>query len=396
MTLLELREKRAAAWDAAKKFLDEHETNGILPAEDATVYAKMEKDLDDLGAQIQRRERAEALDKELRQPEDKPLRPEIQDRKQRGGVRNSEEYKKVFNAYLRGRVTAFEVANILETAPDASGGYLCPDEYERTLLDTLREENIMRRLCHIIQTDSGERTIPVVSEHGEAAGVGEGDLIDEDDDAFDVVTLGAQKLATAMRVSVELLNDSVFNLDSYIAGEFSRRIGAKEEAAFLATGQGSGSAQPSALITDADAGVTAASATAITADEMLDLVYSLRAPYRRKASFIVHNSTVKLLRKLKRGAGDFLWQPSMQAGEPDSLLGYGLHISPYMPEATAGLVPVVFGDYKYYWIADRQGRHFQRLNELYAKNGQVGFLAWQRVDGKLLLAEAVKKLTMKA
>lgn len=393
MTLLELRDKRATAWDAAKKYLDEHENEGVLSAEHAAVYAKMEKDLDDLGAQIQRRERAEALDKEMRQPEDTPIRPDVKDKNHKG-ARNGEEYKKVFNAYLRGRVTAFEVANVLETAPDASGGYLCPDEYERTLLDALREEDIMRRLCTIIQTDSGERSIPVVAEHGVAAWYGEGDPIDDDDEVFDTVTLGAHKIATAMRVSVELLNDSIFNLDAYIASEFARRIGAKEEASFVATGTGDG--QPTALITTASAGVTAASATAIAADEIFDLVYSLKAPYRRKASFIVHNTTVKMLRKLKSGAGEYLWQPSMQAGEPDMLLGYPMNISPYMPEPTNGLVSVVFGDYSYYWIADRQGRHFQRLNELYAKNGQVGFLAWQRVDGKLILAEAVKKLTMNA
>lgn len=393
MTLLELRDKRATAWDAAKKYPDEHEKDGVLSAEDATVYAKMEKDLDDLGAQIQRRERAESLDKEMRQPEDTPIRPDVKDKNHKG-ARNGEEYKKVFNAYLRGRVSSLEVSNVLEIAPDSAGGYLCPDEFEKRLIDELREEDIMRRVGHIIQTDSGDRSIPVISEHGVAAWVAESDPIDDDDDAFDIVTLGAHKVATAMRVSIELLNDSVFDLDGYIAAEFSRRIGAAEEAAFLATGTGDD--QPTALIASADAGVTAASATVITADEILDLVYSLRAPYRRKAGFIVHNSTVKKIRKLKNGAGDYLWQPSMQAGEPDMLLGYPLYVSPYMPEATAGLVPVVYGDYSYYWIADRQGRHFQRLNELYAKNGQVGFLAWQRVDGKLILSEAVKKLTMNA
>ncbi|HML46168.1 MAG TPA: phage major capsid protein [Clostridia bacterium] len=399
MTILELRDKRAKAWAAAKAFLNDHGKNGVLSAEDAAAYAKLEKDIDDMG-EIQRLERAEALDKALDKPVDNRVPAEVPGgapgKGADKGPRASEEYVRVFDSYLRGRVSTFEVSNILQTAPDAAGGYLCPDEYERRLIDVLSEENIMRRLGYILPTDSGERAVPVVADHGDAAWLGEGEEINDDDDAFTVVTLGAHKVATSMRVSVELLNDSVFNLDTYIANEFGRRIGAAEESAFLSTGTGAANHQPRALITDASAGLTAASATAITADELLDLVYSLRAPYRRKASFILHNSTAKLMRKLKDNTGNYLWQPSLTAGQPDMLLGYGLHVSPYMPEATAGKVPVVFGDYSYYWIADRQGRRFQRLNELYAKNGQVGFLAWQRVDGKLILPEAVKKLTMKA
>lgn len=128
----------------------------------------------------------------------------------------------------------------------------------------------------------------------------------------------------------------------------------------------------------------------------MDLFYSLKSPYRKNATFIMNDSTVKAIRKLKDGNGNYIWQPSMTAGTPDTILNCPVLTSTYMPEVAAGNKTIAFGDFKYYWIADRQGRSFKRLNELYAVTGQVGFVATQRVDGKLILPEAVKYLQQKA
>jgi HK97 family phage major capsid protein len=218
----------------------------------------------------------------------------------------------------------------------------------------------------------------------------------ESGDTFTQVSIGAFKLATMIKVSEELLNDSVFDLGSYIAKEFGRRIGAKEEEAFFI---GDGEGKPTGIFNGtggADLGVTAAKATEITADELLDLFYSLKAPYRKKAVFVMNDATVKAIRKLKDGTGQYLWQPSITAGEPDTLLNRPVKTSAYIPTLEAAAKVIAFGDFGYYWIADRQGRAFQRLNELYAVTGQIGFKATQRVDGKLILAEAVKFLQMKA
>ena len=142
--------------------------------------------------------------------------------------------------------------------------------------------------------------------------------------------------------------------------------------------------------------MTAAAAAAFTADEIFDLFYSLKAPYRKSAVFLMNDSSVKALRKLKDGNGQYLWQPSLTAGTPDLLLGRPVYTSAFMPALAAGAKSVLFGDLSYYWVADRQGRSFRRLGELYAPTGQVGFLATQRVDGKLVLPEAVKVLQQKA
>ena len=135
---------------------------------------------------------------------------------------------------------------------------------------------------------------------------------------------------------------------------------------------------------------------AIASDDIVSLVYAHKSPYRRNASFLTHETTVAALRKLKDTNGQYLWQPSLVAGQPDRLFGYPIHTSPYVPTVAAGALTLGFGDYANYWIADRQGRAVQRLNELYAATGQVGFLASQRVDGKLVLTEAVKVLVQKS
>lgn len=198
-----------------------------------------------------------------------------------------------------------------------------------------------------------------------------------------------------IKVSEELLNDSVFNLESYIAKEFARRIGAKEEEAFFI---GDGIGKPTGIFNatgGAQLGVTTAAATAITVDEVIDLFYALKAPYRKNAIFVMNDATVKAIRKLKDATGQYLWQPSVQAGQPDTILNRPVRTSAYVPTIAATAKTIAFGDFGYYWVADRQGRAFQRLNELFAATGQVGFKATQRVDGKLILAEAIKVLQQK-
>jgi len=396
--ILELREKRAKAWDAAKAFLDSKRgEDGLLSAEDVAVYEKMEADVVNLGKEIDRLERQQALDAELNKPVNTPItgRPSQPNPEDKTG-RASDEYKRAFWNAMRSKAAGYEVLNALQVGTDSEGGYLVPDEFERTLVEALEEENIFRGMAKIIQTASGDRKIPVVASKGTASWVDEEGAIPESDDAFGQVSIGAYKLATMIKVSEELLNDSVFNLESYIAREFARRIGAKEEESFFI---GDGTGKPTGIFNatgGAELGVTAASATAITVDEIMDLFYSLKSPYRKNAVFVMNDSTVKAIRKLKDGNGQYLWQPSLTAGQPDTILNRPVKTSAYVPAIAAGAKVIAFGDFGYYWVADRQGRSFQRLNELFAATGQVGFKATQRVDGKLILPEAIKVLQMKA
>ena len=261
-------------------------------------------------------------------------------------------------------------------------------------MEALEEENFFRSIATVIQTSSGDRKIPVVASKGEANWIEEEGAFPESDDAFGQVSIGAHKVATMLKISDELLNDSAFNLEAYISKEFGRRIGSKEEEAFFV---GDGSGKPTGIFNatgGAADGVTTSTAN-ITFDDVMDLFYSVKSPYRKKAVWVLNDTTVKALRKLKDNNGNYIWQPSVQAGQPDMILNRPYHTSAYVPELAAGAKVMAFGDFSYYWVADRQGRSFKRLNELFAATGQVGFLASQRVDGKLVLAEAVKTLKMK-
>lgn len=394
--ILELKEKRARAWEAAKSFLDEKRTDdGFVSAEDAAAYDRMEEDVVNLGREIERLERQEAIDAEMAKAAKGPItaKPGIGQGAEEKTGRASAAYKKAFWDSMRNRMS-YEVQNALSIGTDSEGGYLVPDEYERKLVEALEDEVFFRSLATVIRTSSGDRKIPVVTSKGEAAWIDEGGQFPEDDDSFGQTSIGAYKLATMIKVSDELLNDSVFNIEAYISKEFGRRIGTKEEEAFFI---GDGSGKPVGIFHTsggAETGVTT-SGSSITFDDVMDLYYSLRAPYRNKATFLLNDSTVKAIRKLKDGNGNYIWQPSVREGEPDRILNRPYRTSIYVPEIAAGNRIMAFGDFSYYWIADRQGRSFKRLNELFATTGQVGFLASERVDGKLILAEAVKTLDIK-
>ena len=244
MTILELREKRAKAWEAAKAFLDSHRNErGILSAEDDAAYTRMEQEITDLGKEIARMERQGGFARELSQPVNRPLtgRPASGSAGKEKTGRASEEYRTNFWNAMRSKVPLPSVVNALEEGTDSEGGYLVPDEYERTLVEALEEENVFRQLANVIRTSSGDRKIPVVAAKGTASWIDEEGAYTESDDSFGQVSIGAYKVGTMIKVSEELLNDSVFDLESYIAREFARRIGAKEEEAFF-TGDGSGMA----------------------------------------------------------------------------------------------------------------------------------------------------------
>ncbi|MBQ3426021.1 MAG: phage major capsid protein [Clostridia bacterium] len=392
--ITELRKKRADLWEQAKKFLDsaKRDNNGLLTAKDVEEYEKMEADIVAIKKEIDILERQEAIDKEMAAPTTEPVKNTPKPASDTKTGRASDAYKAAFWDVMRNKFS-FAAKDALQIGTDSEGGFLVPDEFERQLIDKLHDENIIRGYATIITTESGDRKIPVVASHGAAAWTDEEAEYTESDDAFGVVTLGAHKLATIIKVSEELLNDSAFNLETYIASEFVRRMATAEEDAFI---NGNGTGKPTGLLTTGETGITAASTTAITADEVIDLYHSLRTPYRKNAQFIANDSTVKAIRKLKDNTGQYVWQPGLQAGQPDTILNRPILTSQHMPEIGAGRKILLFGDLSYYWIADRQGRTFQRLSELYAKTGQVGFRVFQRLDGKLILPEAVKTLQMKA
>jgi len=278
------------------------------------------------------------------------------------------------------------VSNVLQEGVDADGGYLVPEEYDRRLIDVLDEENIMRSLGTKITT-SGQHKINIAATKPAASWIEEGGALTFGDATFSQIFLDAYKLHVAIKVTEELLYDNAFNLENYIVTQFGRALANAEEDAFL---NGDGKGKPIGLFAATGGGTVEDTLTAaVKSDDLINLVYALKRPYRRKASFILNDQTLASLRKLKDNNGAYIWQPSYQAGEPDRLLGYTVHTSAYAPADA-----IAFGDYSYYNIGDRGTRSFAELKELFAGNGMVGFVAKERVDGKLVLPEAVQILKL--
>ena len=385
MTIQELIQKRAKVWETAKSLVDTHEDkNGRLSAEDTTAYNRMEQEIEDLTASIERQQRAADRDKMLSQPINSPIVT-----KPANGVdvktgRASDEYKAAMLGALRSNFR--NVSNVLQEGVDADGGYLVPEEYDRRLIDVLDEENIMRSLATKITT-SGEHKINIAATKPSAAWIEEGGALKFSDATFAQILLDAHKLHVAIKITEELLYDNAFGLENYIIMQFGKALANAEEDAFL---NGDGKEKPTGIFAKTGGGNVTAEVAAFTGDELINLVYTLKRPYRKKAAFIMNDKNLAVLRKLKDANDQYLWQPSLKEGEPERLLGYPVYTSAYAPADA-----IAFGDFSYYNIGDRGSRSFKKLTELFAGNDMVGFVAKERVDGKLILPEAVQILKLK-
>lgn len=363
---------------------------GLEKAED--IKAAIEE-IKNIKAQIELVEMEEAEEKieienkikagKMKKVEDGVVDMKIED------VRASVEYTEGFYNIIRGRDLTpeqKEVMNVISTT-----GVPVPKSFQNKLIEKLEEMNIMRQLGTVIGTDT-DKDIPYVDVKGSAAWTDENAAFNESDDTFGTITISAYKLTRIVKVSEEILEDNTFNLENYLVQSFARAISKPEEAAFI---NGDGVKKPTGVFVGAEVGKTAASSSAFTADEIIDLYYSLNRAYRNNAVWIMHDSTVKAIRKLKDNDQNYLWEKGL-GGEPDKILGKPVYTSEFAPEIGVSAKIIAFGDMSYYTIADRSSRTFQRLNELYSANGQIGFRGYERVDGKLTVAEAVKTLQMAA
>lgn len=381
-------EARAKAWQAAKDLLDaKSDANGTLSAEDAASYDKIEADIVKADNEIKRLERAKKMEDQLSAPINTPLlsQPGSNSDKPTKTGRASDEYRKAAVIALRTKFN--KISDILQEGVAADGGYLVPEEWDSRLMESLNADNIMREIATVIPTTSTHK-IPVVSTKPSAAWLDEGEALTFANEKFSQLQLDAHKLGVAVKVTEELLQDSIFDIESHLMVEFAAAISNAEEDKFMSGAYEDNT--PTGIFDEDYGGIVAQTLTAaLKADNVVDLTYALRRGYRKNACFIMNDKTVAAVRKLKDGNGAFMWQPSLIAGEPDTLLGYPLRTSEFAPETG-----IAFGDFKYYNIGDRGTKSFSRLNELYAENGMIGFVAKERVDGILTVREAVQLLKL--
>jgi HK97 family phage major capsid protein len=300
----------------------------------------------------------------------------------------AEGYLSALDAYIR----KGQYSNALEVGADSEGGHLVSDYFDSRFREIRDDHNALRPFCDVIMT-AGLHNIRVESTLGVSTWTDEEAAYTESDPAFGNVQLGAHKLGRIVKVSEELLQDSDFDIEAYLARAFGRSHGLAEEAAFIG---GSGSGQPTGILSGAGAVTRTESPlnAAVTANTLLDVYYGLQRQYRSNATWIINDSTARTIRGITDGNDNFIWQPGLQAGQPDRILGRPYITSAYMPDEAESPLDsaVVFGDLTNYTIADRTGFRIQRLNELYAANGQVGFRGWSRVDGKTVQAAGIKKV----
>lgn len=277
-----------------------------------------------------------------------------------------------------------------------AGGYTVPTGFMTELERTLLAFNGPRQVCRVIRTDSGEQilwpTVDDTSNTGEqlneAATIGS-----SVDPTFGQKALDAYKYSSKpILVSEELLEDSAFALANEIASMLGERLGRIQAARFTT---GTGSSQPNGIVTASTLGKTAADDVTITADEIIDLVHSVDPAYRSDPScgFMFNDAIALAIRKFKSTDNQYIWQPGLQFGVPDRILGYPYAINQQMASTIAASAKVMlFGAMAKFIIRDVGGIRLYRLEELYRANDQVGFIAFQRADSECIQTAAIKHM----
>ncbi len=307
---------------------------------------------------------------------------------------NSPEYSNALDSYIRkGKAGMdYDLRNALEVGDAGEGGVLTHDSFDMNFREIRDDYNAIRPYADVITT-SGDHKIRVESSIATAAWTDEEAAYSTNDPAFTSVTLNAHKLGNIVKVTEELLQDSDFDIQGYLARMFGRSFGLAEEEAFIT---GVGTTDPAGIITGASSVTRTESplGATVSAQTLLDLFYGLGRVYRGNATWMFNDATVADIRGIVDSNDNFIWQPGLQAGQPDRVLGRPFITSAYMPEAgeSPEASPVVFGDLKNYTIADRTGFSIQRLDELYAANGYVGFRGWSRVDASVIQSAGIKKI----
>jgi len=390
--LKKLLEQRAEKHEAMQKLLAAAKEEGRgLTKEEGEKYDALEREFDNLTADIKRTEKQIEREKDMNAPANKPIFSQSGDDGQREDDAQSqiETYTRAFWKAQKGEVLTPEESRSLNIGTDAQGGYLAPESFATKIIEKLAEKSYMRGVATVSASTSTEN-IPVEGDDGANGWIDEAGTYPESDPTIGRVIMNAWKTGRIIKITDEAMQDTVPNIENYAAMKFAKSTTKAEEAAFVS---GDGNKKPTGFLVTANVGKTAASATAFTADELIDLEYSLDEDYAQNATWMMNRNTVAMVRKLKDGDGNYLWRQGL-AGEPDTLDGYQIVVNKHMPDVATGAKPIAFGDFSYYHIKDRTVMNIKRLEEKYADTGHVGLRVDKRVDGKLVLSEAVKTLQM--
>lgn len=416
MKTQEMREKRATLVNEARKLVElaDAEKRSLSSEEEAT-WERLNLEIDRLGIEVDadeqsvRRSRVTNLEQEMRARSDRTPPPRMDldtlgklheiagmPVEQRARVKLARpEYATAFWRQVRYGVSALTPEDMrvlrdpeyraLQIGTATEGGNLVPTDFERTLVEIMREQNVMRQIA-AVRTFGNDRDIPVRDGNATATWTAEEAAFTENDPTYAKVSLSAFKAGVILKISDELLQDAAFDMSAHLSQELGRAVATLSETAYV---NGDGSGKPTGVVQGSTLGTTFALNSTITGDELIDVHDSLKRVYAGRATWLIAGSTRTVVRKLKDGNGQYLWQPGLQSGHPDLLLGRPVVVSDDVPAIATVAKSVIFGDFQFYWIADRSRMFLKRLEELYAANGQVGFRLDLRTDGKVILGEAI-------
>lgn len=387
MNIREMREKSLNLATEARGLLDT--INADNAAEKNIEFDKIMAESDDLAARANRAEASEARTREFNQIAT-PLADTVSD--VRSTDTTEEQRAASFDRYLRGDITGAQL-RAMGVSVDAKGGFLVPKTFSNKIITSLQDRAVMLdpTLVNYLATDGGAPIFfPKFDDDAKAVIVGENTTIDKDDLTFGQAELGAYKYTSKIiPVSRELLEDAAIDVADLISKAVAARI-ARGVNEHLTTGSGNG--QPEGIVTAAIVGKVSAVANAITADELIDLMHSVKAGYRNTSKFMFGDATVSGIRKLKDGNGGYIWQPGMSLTNPETVFGRAFVINPDMPAMATGAKSVLFGDFSAYTVRQARGIEVRRLDERYADSDQVGFLALGRWAGLLTDTGAIRAL----
>lgn len=389
----DFKERRVEAWKAineARAKVDAAEAEGRdLTAEEEAFVEKALADSEAITKEADRAERKSRLGEvaAVLGVEDTE-RPRIHGSEESVKTSATREYEREFKGYLRGETPGPVMRKALQEGVNSEGGYIVPPEFLARLVDTIADFTPMLGLATVVDTSTNVVEYPTVASHGAAAWTAEEAAFNESDPAFGTGTITVHKATRIVKVSEELLADSAFDLDSFMSTEFGRSIGLLLNTA-LTTGDGS--AKPFGVVGRVDAGQVVTDATGSTtsissADHLFDVKHTVKPQYRnRSARWMFTDLTLKAIALLKDTTDQYLWNPDLRGESPGSLLGAPAVINPDVAEMAASAKSIVYGDFSYFWVCRRPAISIQRLNELYAANGQVGFRVFVRYGSDLTL-----------
>jgi HK97 family phage major capsid protein len=403
-----LRERRQNVWEQAKALADTAtEENRAFTAEEQGSWDAHNEELDKLDARIKA-----ALDTEQRARDSDEMFDRLLGKQPEPGKGGGQGGKggvgEELRAFLRGDPGHGRFYDVVPTSnlpinyrtlsklTTGAGGNTVPTSfYDRLMAHLVEVSAILQAGATVLRTNSGEQIqVPKTTSHSTAALTAEAASLSASDPAFGQAALGAYKYGVLIQVSRELLDDTGVDLEGYLAMQAGRALGNAFGADAIT---GNGSSKPTGILNNSTLGVTgptgangglgATSASANQGGDLLyDLFYSVIAPYRasQSAAWLVRDSTMAVLRKIKDTTGNYIFQPSMVAGTPDTLVGKPIYTDPFIPAIATGAKAIIFGDMSQFFIRIAGGVRFERSDDYAFANDLVTFRAILRADSILV------------